>query len=295
MTSGLQKLIAPLTEAQFLTLLAERKLTFLPGSDPRRFETMLNWDALNLLLDGATFPLESLRVVRESTHIPKSLYIKQGHVASAALSSLLDKGVSLIFNQLEKHVPALRALCNDITRRTSEQTSAAAVVTSGQGGALRRHCDDEDLIIIQVAGTKRWQVFGPCVGAERPPKGPPVFDRVLRPGDILFLPAEQWHHCQNGPHRSLHVSILFYPPTGRHLMSMLVAQLLSDEIFRRPLTRHSDPEILAAHEAALKAHLVDAIKSISLTNLVKERAASSRIDGIRLEGNANQTTIDSMS
>src|SRR5215211_7539817 len=111
MISDLEGLIAPLTAAEFLKLLRERKLTFLPCSGSRRFETVLNWEVLNRLLEGATFPLECLRVLRESTHIPTILYVKQGRVASTALSNLLDKGVSLIFNQLEKQVPALRVLC----------------------------------------------------------------------------------------------------------------------------------------------------------------------------------------
>jgi ribosomal protein L16 Arg81 hydroxylase len=297
MISDLQSLVDPLTEAEFLTLLRERKLTFLPGSGSHRFETLLNWEALNHLLDGATFPLQHLRVVRESTPIPTSLYIKQGCLVSAALSNLLDQGVSLIFNQLDKHVPVLRVLCKNIARGTSEQITAGAIVTSGRGGALECHYDPEDLIILQVAGTKRWQVFGPCVGyplqdaaAARPPQGPAVFDHVLQPGDFLFLPAGQWHHCENGPHRSLHVGIFFDPPSGRHLMTPLASQLLSDEIFRRPLTRHSSPEAVAAHESALKAHLIDAIQAISLARFLTERAASRFIEGVHLEGCTDRPT-----
>jgi hypothetical protein len=44
MISDLQKLIHPLTEAEFLTLLRERKLTYLPGSDSRRFESLAQLD-----------------------------------------------------------------------------------------------------------------------------------------------------------------------------------------------------------------------------------------------------------
>ena len=54
MISDLQTLIEPLTEAQFFTLLRQRKVTFLPGSSSRDFETLLNWETLNHLLDGAT-------------------------------------------------------------------------------------------------------------------------------------------------------------------------------------------------------------------------------------------------
>jgi hypothetical protein len=295
MISDLQSLVAPLGEAEFLTLLRERKLSFLPGSGCRRFEALLNWEALNHLLEGATYPLQQLRVMRESIPIPTSLYLKQGRVDPAALHNLLDQGVSLLFNQLNEHVPTLRELCKNIARQTLEQISAAAIVTNGRGGALECHYDNEDLAILQVAGTKRWQVFGtpvvnPVKGIahERSPDGPPVFDHELRPGDFLFLPAGHWHHCENGPHRSLHVVILFDPPNGRHLMTTLASQLLSDETIHRPLTRHSSPEALAAHEAVLKTHLVNTIQAISLTDFLMERAASRPIDGIHLEGRTGQ-------
>jgi ribosomal protein L16 Arg81 hydroxylase len=291
MISDLQSLVDPLTQAEFLTLLRERKLIFLPGSGSPRFETLLNWEALNHLLDGATFPLEHLRVVRESTNIPSNLYINQDRVVPAALSNLLVQGVSLIFNQLDKHVSALRVLCKNIARDTSERITAGAIVTSGRGGALEWHYDPEDLIILQIAGTKRWQVFGPTVvnplqgaAAAHPPQGLSVFDQVLQPGDFLFLPAGHWHHCENGPDRSLHVGIFFEPPAGRHLLSPLVSHLLSDEIFRCPLTRHGSPDAVVAHESELKAHLIDAIQSISLARFLEERAALRFVDGVRLEG-----------
>ena len=271
MISDLKSLVDPLGKSEFLTLLRERKMTFLPGCGSRHFETLLNWETLNHLLDSSTLPLDALRVLRESVSIPTNFYFKQGRVDAAALSKLLDQGVSLIFNRLDEQVPALGVLCKNLTQDTSERISAAAIMTSGRGGALKCHYDPEDLVILQIAGTKRWQVFSPPVvnpvpglAARSPPEGPPVFDRVLQPGDFLFLPAGHWHHCENGPHRSLHLCILFLPPNGRHLMKALVSQLSSDETFKRPLTRHSSPEALAEHETALKARLVDTIQAISL-------------------------------
>ena len=65
MISDLKSLVDPLGETEFLALLRERKLTFLPGCGSRRFETLLTWEILNHLLDSATFPLDAFRVQRE--------------------------------------------------------------------------------------------------------------------------------------------------------------------------------------------------------------------------------------
>jgi ribosomal protein L16 Arg81 hydroxylase len=293
MISDLKSLVHPLEQTEFLTLLRERKLTFLPGSACHRWETLLNWELLNDLLEGATLALQDLLVIRDSVPIPTNLYLRQGRVDLAALSKLFDQGVSLVFNRLEEHVPALRALCKNIARDIPEWIRVAAVATSGRGGAFRCHYDPDDLIILQIAGTKRWQVFGcpvlnPIVGIEagQPPADPPVFDHVLQPDDFLFLPAGHWHRCENGRHRSLHVAIGFIPPNGRHLLTALAARVSSDETFRRPLTRYRTPEGLAKHEAALKACLVEAIEAMSLPRFLTEQAAS-RLRAIHLEGNTD--------
>ena len=77
MISNLKSLVDPLGETEFLTLLRERKLTFLRGCGSRRFDTLLTWEVLNHLLDNATFPLDSLRVLRELISIPTNFYLRR--------------------------------------------------------------------------------------------------------------------------------------------------------------------------------------------------------------------------
>jgi ribosomal protein L16 Arg81 hydroxylase len=160
-------------------------------------------------------------------------------------SMLLETaGASLIAPKLDPHVPSLGALCDDVRARIAEGIQAGAIVTTGTGGALPLHFDSEDLIVLQVEGSKRWKIYSPPVAnpvkdMPKPPApdGLPAFDEVLGPGDFLFLPAGHWHYCENVPGRSLHVGIFFEPPTGWHAVKALMPQLLAEETFRIPFTR----------------------------------------------------------
>jgi hypothetical protein len=301
MIVDLQSLIAPLSLTEFSTLLRERTLAHLRGSGPNRFATLLEWNTLNHLIETGIYPLDRLRVQRESIPIPAQFYAAEGRIRPAALAGWLDQGASVIFNRLDHYVPHLNRLCRAIAGEAAEEVTANAIVTSGKGGAISKHFDHEDIAILQIAGTKRWQVFGPPVinpvkgmAIDPPPQGGPHFDEVLQPGDWLFLPAGYWHHCENGPDRSLHVGITFEPPCGQQWLTAMAAELLSDETFRRPLTRLADPAQLADHEAALKRRLGDKLQTMSLADYLANHAAAHRSAGaITLEGTSGATAGDS--
>jgi len=290
MISTLQDLIAPLTAAEFLVHLRERTVAFVRTSAPHRFKTLLDWDDLNHLVDSGFYPIEELHV-RESMSVPASYYSNQGRLNRSAFSSLMDRGAGLTFNQLDKYLPRLFGLCREIAERTGEQVSAEAIVTSGKDSAPQR-VDTEDICVLQIAGSKQWELRGPRNVRDDTsmpaPQSAPSFDEVLREGDFLFVPAGFWHHCTNGPERSLDVHIVLEPPCGRDVVTWLASQLAADETFNGPLTRYADPNALASHEAALKARLIEQVQSWSLAGFLAERAGErSKEVAIRIQGSQN--------
>jgi ribosomal protein L16 Arg81 hydroxylase len=271
--STLEELVAPLTEAEFLAFLRERKLVHVRSAHDGCYTRLMGWEALRHLIEHGEYSrgAEHLRVTKESAPAPIERWMIDGKVDTVRLEECLADGFSIIVTHIEEHVPALGALCQNLSARLLERTYVGAIVTTGAEGAFRVHYDFEDLIILQVEGAKRWQIFGPPVSnpirgmaKPPPPEGPPVFDEVLEPGDFLLVPAGYWHHCQTMSGRSVHLGIFFIPPTGWHAAKALTTQLLTEELFRTPFTRIEDASQLAELEADLKKRLIEKIGAMRL-------------------------------
>jgi ribosomal protein L16 Arg81 hydroxylase len=290
MISTIQDLIAPLTEAEFLTHIRERTAAFVRTSEPHRFESLLDWDDLNHLVQNGVYPIEELRV-HESIPVPTSFYIKRGRFDSSAFSALMDRGADLVLNRLDKYVSRLCRLCHQLAEQTGEQVTAEAIVTSEKKDA-RQRVNTKDVCVLQIAGSKRWELCGPPIGSPLAdisvppaPQSAPFFDEVLSTGDFLFVPAGCWRRCETGTGRSLDLYLVLEPPCGRDVVTWLTNQLIADETFTAPLTRYTDPSTLASHEAALKARLIEQVQAWSLDDFLAERAtARSNEVVVRIQG-----------
>ena len=278
MISTLQDLVAPLTEAEFIALLRGREIAYRPGCGLNRFQELIGWRELHDLIVSGKFPVERLRVLIKTKPILKSLYLQQGKINAAALDRLVTYGVSLIMNRVDGQVSSLATVCRQMESQLGEDIGAAAVLTTGAGGALKLHYDRQDVIVVQVAGAKRWRireppVVNPVKGLPRPspPEGAPIFDQTLQAGDLLFVPGGYWHQCENAGDLSLHVGFHISPPTGWHAVEALTSKLLSDELFRVRLTRLAGAEELATLEIALKQRLIETIERLSLTEFLASR------------------------
>jgi len=264
MISSLADLVAPLSEAQFLELLRTRTMRLQRGTDGRRYSGLVSWQALRDRIADGTLRPGDFRVLSKTETVPALFYTANGLAKPEAITALLAGGASLIFRGLERHFPALAAVCRDIAKRTSETSLADAIVTTGPGGALRFHYDMEDMFVVQLEGSKRWKVHDErIVNPVQPspplvePRDGPMFDEVLHPGDTLFLPSGYTHHCDNGPELSLHLVIGFTAPTGYHAVNALLARLAEEDLFRVPLSRVTDAAQRAQLEERIKQRLAE--------------------------------------
>lgn len=162
---------------------------------------------------------------------------------------LFKMGLTVQIERVETADAGLGALCQALRRQLHVATlldSGAFLSPPGHGYGL--HYDASSMWILQIEGTKRWW-YGeaatmPFPTENRVPsaaehaQGIAGYDdqrlreQLLRPGDVLYLPAGTWHRVR-AEETSLHVCLTLRPSSPYLLVdTLLQAELLADPVWR---------------------------------------------------------------
>jgi hypothetical protein len=279
--TNLTELVAPLSVGDFGTLLATRQPLHNAGAQRDRYAQLLDWDGLIAMMRAGAVPHRDIRLYRDRVRVPPLFLRDAGPQRGEMIDRLLAADASIMLNRAEHHVAALGRLCAAVAEQTGDHVSAAVVATAGQGGALERHYDPYDIIVLQVDGSKRWVLYENPVTNPVPgmPKERghgdimPAMEFVLHPGDWLFVPAGYHHRCDTIGARSLHLGILFHPLTAVRAVDLVLREMLDAPEDRAPL--RFGPAGAARAEAELKQRLIDRISSLSIDDLSRRHRGTS--------------------
>jgi len=193
-------------------------------------------------------------------------------VNPAKVKALTDLGASLVANQLNRVCPEVGAVAAMLEREFAARVSAN-VYCSFQGvQAFQTHFDLHDVFAVQAEGEKTWRVYEARADAPVNPvppgdewekwltdtRGKLLFEAVMRPGDILYLPRGQYHDALTGDSASLHVTFGVAPSTGLALFKLLETTLAREGEFRAYLPDARDQASLAGR----LAKLADRVRSV---------------------------------
>jgi hypothetical protein len=113
------------------------------------------------------------------------------------------------------------------------------------------HWDDQDNLILQVAGRKRWKIWNQTrpypfkedvVDTSKPPAEEPAWDGILEAGGLLSVPRGAWHVAYPLDEPSLHLTVTIQNYTGIDLLRWLAEQLKSSEAARMAIPIMAGPE-----------------------------------------------------
>lgn len=156
-----------------------------------------------------------VRVELEKFCYYKTVQNKQLHfIDKQVINSEINKGAAVVLEGIDILDPTV----NDFVTRLDESLpcvlSNAEVFFSQQDNeAYEGHCDADDVLVVQLAGRKTWNLYEPqqrryaeIQKLSEAQLGPVKQELQMRPGDALYLRAGVPHRCVTSAPYSLHMS-----------------------------------------------------------------------------------------
>jgi hypothetical protein len=158
----------------------------------------------------------------------------------------------------------LEVACRALSWWAGETARVNTYLTTHDASGWGLHWDSHDVLCVQLAGEKSWEVRGPsrAVPMERDvapnlqPSTEPVWSGTLRAGDVMHIPRGWWHQATRtgkGSGFSLHATFGFTRRTGVDWLAWVADQARADELFRRDLDQHSTADNRDAQQRELAA------------------------------------------
>jgi ribosomal protein L16 Arg81 hydroxylase len=130
--------------------------------------------------------------------------------------------------------PNLRELTSMLGERFASRSEAIAILSPARTkDSVGYHHDSVDLFVIQLEGSKRWQVWATrkeeTSGYTPDELGEPLLETDLEPGDVLYMPYYTPHFVSPRNEMSLHLSVAVRPRTWSELLISIVTEITNND------------------------------------------------------------------
>lgn len=273
-------LIKPMTPGTFFADYYGRNPCLVEG-DASLYPTLFDWDDVTQLLEmSSIWTDETLKVVLDEKTIDPGEYCRRAMGRDGVsvlrprpkkISEWMDRGASVVFNSVEHIHPGLRSVTEAIGFATNCMVTANIYCSYAGHQAFRSHFDTTDVFVLQISGTKIWNIyetrFPEPIDADgfqftsfddayhKRTKGKPKMRPTLVPGHFLYLPKGQYHDAcaTDGP--SLHITFATTQARGVDFLRTIINSLVEVPEFRAALPDFDDAQAHDTHVRKLADRL----------------------------------------
>jgi lysine-specific demethylase/histidyl-hydroxylase NO66 len=195
-----------------------------PRDEPGRFDDLLAEADVERLVCSTAIRYPAFRLVRDGDQIAIGSYASDiswrppfSNVADVPrVLAEWEAGATIVLQALHVNWHPLAVFCRLLEEALGHAVQANSYYTPRGSQGFAVHHDTHDVLVLQVAGEKRWLLYEPLL--ELPLKhqryssalgehGEPTDDLVLRAGDTLYLPRGWLHQAETSSTDSLHLTI----------------------------------------------------------------------------------------
>lgn len=158
-----------------------------------------------------------LRAAKDHSTLGMAELFPDGVADKQAVLDAFRRGYSLIFDQIDRHLPPLADALYAWETVLGLQVRANAFLTPRASAGFHRHYDTHDVIVVQVHGRKTWDVCNSPLPlpheeqqrqSSRWARDAELIARIeMAPGDLLYLPRGFVHAASADDTDSLHISV----------------------------------------------------------------------------------------
>lgn len=178
------------------------------------------------------------------------------------LAQHLKSGCTLVLDAVNHLDPTLEVACRAFQWWSRVPVQVNVYLTTGDASGFSLHWDDHDVLVVQLAGDKDWEIRGPSRLSPMYRDAAPnleapedvVWSGILKTGDVLHIPRGHWHQTSRAGREggfSLHVTFGFAKRTGVDWLGWLADQSRREGVFRDDLKPWGDQEERQTERKAL--------------------------------------------
>lgn len=244
---SLDWLISPTSKHEYFERYWEKQPLVVRRAQPDYFSSLLSFDDVDRVITtlDRRYPDISLKNAKNPNLSQADYTLSNGTLDVIKLYELFEQGSTITLAFLDTVLPALSVFCRSLEREFSCPLQTNIYMTPPGAQGAEPHYDTHDVFVLQVAGSKRWTIFGTPVESPLPGQryearvhqlGTPSLEFELEAGDLAFIPRGVAHEARSTDTISLHITagILKYTWTD-FLVEFIASTGLQNAAFRKGL------------------------------------------------------------
>jgi ribosomal protein L16 Arg81 hydroxylase len=244
-----------MSSGHFRQLHLGRRSVYVPGDEPGKFEALFRPQDVDELLEIVCSDVRDIDVFVGAQLCPVT-ELPGGRAQANELLMRLADGATVHLVNVQRYWLSINRLCQALSAELPGLHEADLWLSSFRQGKPFLHYDPQDIYVLQLFGSKRWEVWsgehikyepsGAGRELDRSKLGPPSFVCEVQPGDLIYMPRGTPHAVSTITPHSIHIGVGSHPPTWGELLKTFTSTLQ-----RQPGTLQGRlPDSLSRHGAS---------------------------------------------
>jgi hypothetical protein len=249
----LASILHPVSLVEFFDRYWECSPLAIHRSDPTFYEGLLTDRDLEDVISTSDIRYPAIRLAKQGSYYPPQAYTTDITIGRLTFNGVPDvnrisleyaKGATVTLPYLHRTWVPLNSLCIRLEEALEYSVHANAYITPGEAAGFTPHYDTHEVLVLQIAGKKRWLIDEPPLKlphnsqsfkAANYTPGPRRMEIELQAGDALYLPRGYVHSTTTSECHSAHITIGINVLTWADLVLEFVPSCLDNEEYRRAL------------------------------------------------------------